>query len=416
MLDRKYENSEISYYRRDTNKYCLKRIASYIIVLTCLVSAGTNQAGSAAFHIYEIFPNLRFILMVGIGGGIPCSSTGEDVRLGDVVVSMPSGTYGGVIQYDSGKFLQKGGFPITGPLSFSPVQLRNVVNFVRANHESKDNCITTYIEEMLRKTPQYTEKEIDYSYSGEAQDLLFNAEYVHKENSGTCADCNEKQLIPRSDRPKDQPIIYYGNIASGSGVIRDATKRDQLGRDYGALCVEMEAAGLMGEFQCLVIRGICDYSDSHKNKEWQRYAAAVAAAYAKELLGQVSRPIMEGSSLIPKSIKDPDYPPQSITSDESNDLRSPSKASPHSVSANPWEIRSGEDVLVEAQIQNYVFSGTRSQGPLSMAQCDLRIFELHGRLSMPTRRITVRSCGPGEQCVSHCRTLWIFDTPQTKSY
>lgn len=46
----------------------------------------------------------------------------------------------------------------------------------------------------------------------------------------------------------------------------------------------MGAAGLMNSFPCLVIRGICNYSDSHKNDDWQDYAAATAAAYAKELL------------------------------------------------------------------------------------------------------------------------------------
>jgi len=60
--------------------------------------------------------------------------------------------------------------------------------------------------------------------------------------------------------------------------------RDQLRKDLGVLCVEMEAAGLMDEFPCLVIRGICDYADSRKNKKWQPYAAATAAGYAKELL------------------------------------------------------------------------------------------------------------------------------------
>jgi nucleoside phosphorylase len=49
----------------------------------------------------------------------------------------------------------------------------------------------------------------------------------------------------------------------------------------------MEAAGLMDNFPCLVIRGICDYADSHKNKQWQGYAAATAAAYAKELLSMI---------------------------------------------------------------------------------------------------------------------------------
>ena len=47
------------------------------------------------------------------------------------------------------------------------------------------------------------------------------------------------------------------------------------------LCFKMEAAGLMDDFPCLVVRGICDYADSHKNKQWQGYAAATAAAYAK---------------------------------------------------------------------------------------------------------------------------------------
>jgi nucleoside phosphorylase len=67
-------------------------------------------------------------------------------------------------------------------------------------------------------------------------------------------------------------------------VVKDAATRDALKKDMHILCVEMEAAGLMNNFPCLVIRGICDYADSHKNKRWQPYAAAVAAAYMKELL------------------------------------------------------------------------------------------------------------------------------------
>ncbi|KAF1990925.1 hypothetical protein K402DRAFT_438562 [Aulographum hederae CBS 113979] len=68
-------------------------------------------------------------------------------------------------------------------------------------------------------------------------------------------------------------------------VRRLTATRDQISSDFGdVLCFEMEAAGLMNSFPCLVIRGICDYADSHKNKKWQPYAAATAAAYAKELL------------------------------------------------------------------------------------------------------------------------------------
>ncbi|UKZ69090.1 uncharacterized protein TrAtP1_010103 [Trichoderma atroviride] len=66
--------------------------------------------------------------------------------------------------------------------------------------------------------------------------------------------------------------------------MKDAVVRDTLGMKKNVLCFEMEAAGLMNHFPCLVIRGICDYADTHKNKEWQGYAAMTAAAYTKDLL------------------------------------------------------------------------------------------------------------------------------------
>jgi len=46
--------------------------------------------------------------MVGIGGGVPCNGHGTDIRLGDVVVSKPTGSYGGVVQYDRGKVTSGG--------------------------------------------------------------------------------------------------------------------------------------------------------------------------------------------------------------------------------------------------------------------------------------------------------------------
>lgn len=49
----------------------------------------------------------------------------------------------------------------------------------------------------------------------------------------------------------------------------------------------MEAAGLMNDFPCLVIRGICDYADAHKHKRWQSYAAGMAAACALEILSVI---------------------------------------------------------------------------------------------------------------------------------
>ena len=287
MLDEVYEDSDLEQNPRDTNKYSLGQIAGHKVVLTCLISAGTNHAGSAALHMQYTFERLKFILMVGIGGGIPNLVTGKDVRLGDVVVSMPSGRHGGVIQFDSGKLIQDKDFLITGSLKSPPLLLQKVVNYLIARHESQDNAIARYIEEMLQKHPGSTRTRTDYRRPVTGNDLLFRTEYVCRRDGHTCAECDTKQLISRPDRTDDKSVIHYGNIASGSSVVRDALKRDYLSRDCGALCVEMEAAGLMDEHECLVIRGICDYADSHKNKDWQRYAAAAAAAYAKELLGAV---------------------------------------------------------------------------------------------------------------------------------
>ena len=303
MLDEEYDDSELQRHHRDSNRYCLGRIGVHKIVLTCLVSAGNNQAGSAALHMYNTFENLRFILMVGIGGGIPSLDTGRDVRLGDVVVSMPSGDYGGVIQFDSGKFLQDRDFLRIGALQAPPKHLQSVVRYLIARHESEENRITKHVNEMLQKPKNYTRAGTDYRRPGRGHDLLFKADYIHQGTGDTCVNCDKNQLVARCERLEDEPIMHYGNIASGSSVVRDALKRDHLGQAYSALCVEMEAAGLMNEFECLVIRGICDYSDSHKNKEWQRYAAAGAAAYAKELLGAVPRPNAGGMSNLPKSMK-----------------------------------------------------------------------------------------------------------------
>jgi hypothetical protein len=93
--------------------------------------------------------------------------------------------------------------------------------------------------------------------------------------------------MDREPRPLEDPFIHYGLIASGDQIMRHGATRERLRKELDVLCFEMEAAGLMDDFPCLVVRGICDYADSHKNKRWQGYAAATAAAYAKELLSVI---------------------------------------------------------------------------------------------------------------------------------
>jgi nucleoside phosphorylase len=135
-------------------------------------------------------------------------------------------------------------------------------------------------------------------------DRLYRPEVVHPSDSSAGCDtsCTDDPtcLVVRQERDEesDDPAIHYGLIASASQLMKDALIRDKLAAEKGVLCFEMEAAGLTNHFPCLVIRGVCDYAESHKNKEWQRFAAMMAAAYAKDLLCQIPPRQVEAESTV----------------------------------------------------------------------------------------------------------------------
>lgn len=279
MLDEIYP--DLPTPRNDDNTYIFGRMHTHNIVIACLPAGvyGTTSAATIAGQIRLTFPSLRFGLMVGIGGGAP--SADADIRLGDVVVSRPTGTFGGVIQYDYGKTIRDGQLERTGMLNKPPLVLLTAVSRLQASHMLKPSRIPEFIFEMIMKYPVMKD---NFTYPSDSQDLLFDSEYDHENSGSTCVNCDASHQIKRTARVSNDPAIYYGLIGSANQVMKDGRTRDNLAQDLGILCFEMEAAGLMDNFPCLVIRGICDYADSHKNKQWQPYAAATAAGYAKELL------------------------------------------------------------------------------------------------------------------------------------
>lgn len=275
MLDK--EHDLIPQDFGDTNIYTLGQVGDHNVVIACLPDGqtGTNSAAAVAIQMKSAFKSIRFGLMVGIGGGVP--SEEADVRLGDVVVSSPYQTYGGVVQYDFGKATPSG-FQRTGFLNAPPTILLSAVSRIRANLPRGSSKLQEYIS-TLNHLP-------DFTRNAAGPDVLFKADYNHSGGS-TCKDCSGDQQVNRQPRGREV-VIHFGTIASGNQVMRDAAQRDKVSKDLeGILCFEMEAAGLMNSFPCLVIRGICDYADSHKNKKWQPYAAGTAAACAKEILSAI---------------------------------------------------------------------------------------------------------------------------------
>ncbi|KAH8435052.1 uncharacterized protein LDX57_012681 [Aspergillus melleus] len=264
----------------DYNTYCLGSIGTHNIAIACLPlgEIGTNSAATVASRMLVTFRSIRFGLMVGIGGGVPGKR--HEIQLGDVVVSMPTGQHGGVVQWDFGKSVGAGGgFERTGSLNRPPQVLMAALSKLISNHDLEGSKTGTYLADMMARYPPMTK----YALQPDMTDVLFPAECSHVDDNETCEECDHGKALIRI--PRSAPAVHYGLIASGNQVIKDGTKRDKISRDLGGvLCFEMEAAGLQNQFQCLVIRGICDYADSHKNKVWQEYAAVAAAAFAKELV------------------------------------------------------------------------------------------------------------------------------------
>ncbi|KAL2374206.1 hypothetical protein RJ035_001257 [Blastomyces gilchristii] len=185
-----------------------------------------------------------FGLLVGIGGGIPVDGE-HDIRLGDVVVGKPTDTFGGVVQFDRGKIYKDGRFERTGALSKPPNLLLGTVEKLRARHYRQGS----------EQIPQNDLKS--------SKDLLFEATYFHPEKMSTCRACDPSRLVNREERYEDSPEVHY------------------------------------------VIRGVCDYADSHKNKEWQPYAAVTATAHMRELLETIPASEVKRTPPAAESFKDP---------------------------------------------------------------------------------------------------------------
>lgn len=303
FLDEKHDGPE-HVSNHDNNDYTLGRVGKHNVVIAVAPDGeyGTQSAATVARDIMHSFPNVRIGLMVGIGGGVP--SHKQDVRLGDIVVSAPRDGKGGVFQYDFGKQRQDQDFQTTRYLNQPPQLLRTAIAGLRAQYEGDGHQLEQAINTALEKKPRLKKK---YQRPDLNTDRLYLSAVTHPLNDerdcSKACDRDSSQFVVRMTRTEeeDNPAIHYGLIASANRVIKDAVVRDAAA-EHGVLCFEMEAAGLMNHFPCLVIRGTCDYSDSHKNKQWQGYAAMAAAAYAKDLLLRIAPNKVEAEKPIIQAI------------------------------------------------------------------------------------------------------------------
>ncbi|KAL3439860.1 nucleoside phosphorylase domain-containing protein [Aspergillus insuetus] len=265
----------------DPNFYRTGRIGTEYVVLTCLAEMGKGSAASAASTLRVSFPNIDLALVVGICGGVPFPTADTELIMGDVIISDQ------VVKFDFGRqypdrFEQKE--DVADTLDRSNQDVRCFLSGFRTRTE-KERFQGMHVK-YLR---QLGEKGSIWRYPGVEHDRLFLSSTRHADISGASNSCDragcQGELIQRArldtqDSPR--PRVHYGPIASGDTVMKSAEHRDQLARRIVGF--EMEGAGVCNNLSCLVIKGACDYADSHKDKIWQDYAAGSAAACAKALL------------------------------------------------------------------------------------------------------------------------------------
>jgi nucleoside phosphorylase len=318
----------------DWNTYSFGSIKQTHVVLVHMPGMGKSRASSAAAYCQMSFTNIQLCLIVGICGGLPLNTKREReaITLGDVVISQ------GIVQYDLGRQYSDR-LESTEDNRFRPEDsLLSLLSRLEGLHDHKrlQDATAQHLEQLgqgiLKNKARYP--------APPAEDWLFKANYRHRhrEDVGcdicrkclgmtdpvckeaeetSCVDlrCNEGSIIRRGGaetaitwvwdqgslddtglsqgstdivikRP-GRPVVHFGMFASGDKVMKSGVERNRIAQgEKDIIAFEMEAAGAWSSFprRCLVIKGVCDYADTHKNKDFQRYAAATAAACTKAFL------------------------------------------------------------------------------------------------------------------------------------
>ncbi|RHZ51897.1 hypothetical protein CDV55_102953 [Aspergillus turcosus] len=319
LFDEYYED-DFSYGKApgDPNAYTVGRIMNHNVVLAFMPGMGKANSASLAASFRTSFTGIRIGIVVGICGGVPSGTDDEkEIILGDIVI----GT--GLVQFDFGRQ-----YPhrvtrketLQDSLSRPNTEIRSLLAKLSGSRGRKllKQKTSSYLEELGAITGN--EK---YAYPGAENDTLFNSDYRHKHQDpracDTCANCcnfqdepckkalesscaelgcentelikrervelarglntNEHPCVDDELEEARKPLIHFGLIASGDVVMKSGHHRDEIASRDGVIAFEMEGAGIWDVFPTVVIKGVCDYADSHKNKMWQPYAAATAACY-----------------------------------------------------------------------------------------------------------------------------------------
>lgn len=281
-LDHVHDNLPTDQNSDSSNNYILGELQGHNVVIAYPKVYGTSSLADVTAQLHESYPFVRFTLMVGIAEGVP--NTKDDVRLGDVVVSKSAAGCSNVLEYDVNSEQVKDQSTLGGALDQSTLLLLTALGHAETAALFEESKMPRYLSEIVQKEP------VTFARPGLEQDIFFDANHNHAADGseeGACSHCDPNRIQSRQSREGQDPVVHYGSIAFARHLTPNRAERGQFARKHGILCFEEEETGLRNAAQCLVIRGISNYVDSHISDNWQAWAAATAAAYAREILSFV---------------------------------------------------------------------------------------------------------------------------------
>lgn len=131
-----WDDGDYSYGKAagDHNAYTTGAVGRHNVVLAHMPGMGKVNATAVAANFRMSFPNIHLAIVVGICGVVPFGPDGDEIILGDVIVSE------GVIQYDSG-LQQPEGYvrrdTLRDALGRADAEIRNLIAKLKTFHDRK---------------------------------------------------------------------------------------------------------------------------------------------------------------------------------------------------------------------------------------------------------------------------------------
>ncbi|XP_068987352.1 uncharacterized protein [Bombus flavifrons] len=285
----------------ESNVYTLGNIGAHRIVCTKLPTVGHTReamtaAGNTTTRLLGTFQKVDFVFLIGIGGGVPhYTDYNKHVRLGDVVISYPIPLNKKYIYVycESAKTNESGDYHFETKEYCPPnLCLQEIAVNLKDQSENETNPPwQTYLKEGSDILTNQTEH--DFKPPPPESDKLYMAigerDVIEVAHPTAPADAANK-------RTNGCPRIHLAPVASGRHIARDDQLRQKFAARFGALAfdAEMDAVveSILGNCResFAVIRGISDYKDGSRIKEWQPYASLAAASVMKSIICAMDPP------------------------------------------------------------------------------------------------------------------------------